>query len=104
MIDQPFRTITNRILIENINTLIVRKKNTDNCFINPINKIILNLMKNIKQLLNDNKFIKENGYEIFEKEWRNYKQSISLTVEDLISRPFLLFPFNMDDTIDGKML
>ncbi len=101
MIDQPFRTITNRILLENIYTFLVRKKNTDNTYVNNANKIILHLLKNIKQLMNDNKYIKENGYEIFETEWKNYRQPITQTSEELISRPFLLFPFNMDDTIEG---
>jgi hypothetical protein len=53
--------------------------------------------------MNENKFIKENGYEIFETEWKNYLIPISQSIDDLISRPFLLFPFNMDDTIEGNL-
>jgi hypothetical protein len=49
--------------------------------------------------MSDNKYIKENGYEIFETVWKNYH--IPVSIDDLISRPFLLFPFNMDDTIEG---
>ena len=55
---------------------------------------VLNLLK---QLITDNRYIKENGYEIFETEWKNYKQPINRIVEDLVSRPFLLFPYNIDD-------
>lgn len=102
MIDQPFRTITNRILLENLFKLIVRKNNTDHTYINTINKVLHHLLKNIKLLMCDNKFIKENAYEIFENEWKNYTQQISQTIESLVSKPFLLFPFNMDDSIEGK--
>ena len=37
-----------------------------------------------------------------ETEWKNYRIPVSQAIDDLISRPFLLFPFNMDDTIEGK--
>ena len=49
-----------------------------------------------------NKQIKENGYEFFESEWLNYKKDFNLTINSLISQPFLLVPFNLEDTISGK--
>ena len=49
-----------------------------------------------------NKYIKENGYELFEMEWSNYKKDFNSTINSIISHPFLLIPFNLEDTISGK--
>ena len=66
-----------------------------------INKIYYSYLSNIKLIILNNKYIRETGFELFELEWRNYKYEITLTVEDLISKPFLLIPFNLEDIIEG---
>lgn len=45
------------------------------------------------------KVIRDLGYELFEQEWNNYKQDITSTVQKIISTPYLLVPFNLEDTV-----
>ena len=51
-----------------------------------------------------NKFIRENGYELFELEWINYRKDFESTINLVIADPFLLVPFNLEDTISGNIL
>lgn len=67
-----------------------------------MDEIFLNLLKKIKFHLINNKLIRETGFEIFENEWVNFKSSMSIIVESLISKPYLIIPFNLEDIIEGK--
>jgi hypothetical protein len=69
-----------------------------------INKIYYTFLSNIKLIIINNKYIRETGFEHFENEWKNYKVDISVVIEDLVSKPFLLIPFNLEDTIEGKII
>jgi hypothetical protein len=107
MVEPPFRTITNRIILENLSNLIIKKTNLnfiDRNHQDVINKIYYSYLSNIKLIILNNKFIRETGFEKFESEWRNYKQPMSAIVEELISKPYLLIPFNLEDIIEGKDL
>jgi hypothetical protein len=107
MVEPPFRTITNRIILENLSTLIIKKSNInfiDRNHQDIINKIYYSYLSNIKLIIINNKFIRETGFELFEIEWKNYKQHLASTVEELISKPFLLIPFNLEDIIEGKLI
>jgi hypothetical protein len=104
MVEPPFRTITNRIILENLSNLIIKKSNMNFIIQNHqdiINKIYYSYLSNIKLIILNNKFIRETGFELFEAEWRNYKTPLTVIVEELISKPFLLIPFNLEDIIEG---
>jgi hypothetical protein len=107
MVEPPFRTITNRIILENINSLLIKENSmsfVDRNHLDIINKIYYTYLSNIKLIIINNKYIRETGFELFENEWKNYKLDISATAEDLISKPFLIIPFNLEDMIEGKFL
>jgi hypothetical protein len=91
----------------NINTLTINNNNNTLTYIdekqkNILNDIYLNLIKRIKFFIQNNRLIRDIGYEIFEKEWNNYQRDFSLTIENLISKPFLLMPYNLEDIIEGN--
>jgi hypothetical protein len=105
MVEPPFRTITNRIILENLSTLIIKKSSInfiDRNHQDIINKIYYSYLSNIKLIIINNKFIRETGFELFESEWKNYKQPLTVVIEELISKPYLLIPFNLEDIIEGK--
>jgi hypothetical protein len=104
MVEPPFRTITNRLILENLSTLIIKKSGVnfiDRNHQDIINKIYYSYLSNIKLIIINNKFIRETGFELFESEWKNYRQPLTVLVEELISKPFLLIPFNLEDIIEG---
>ena len=81
MVEPPFRMITNRLLLENIKSLII--KETDVSIIDPthleiLNKIYYSFLTNIKLTIINKKYIKETGYEHFENEWKPIKTCTSL--------------------------
>jgi hypothetical protein len=49
----------------------------------------------------NNKYIRDNGFELFENEWKNYKQNLDSVIDEMISKTFLLIPFNLEDMIEG---
>jgi hypothetical protein len=105
MVEPSFRTVTSRIILENISSFLIK----DNGFsfversqMDIINKIYYSYLSNIKLIILNNKYIRETGFELFENEWRNYRAEISVVVEELISRPYVLIPFNLEDEIEGK--
>jgi hypothetical protein len=107
MVEPPFRVITNKILFRNIKSLIVKDKKqsfVDGSQLDIINKIYYTYLSNIKLIILNNKYIRETGFELFEEEWKEYVEDISPILDDLISKPFLLIPFNLDDSIDGRNL
>ena len=66
-------------------------------------KIFKNYIMLIKKNLISNMNLKDNGYEIFEEELRNYsKNPIGVIIDNIISRPFLLIPFNLEDVVEGN--
>lgn len=88
------------MIIENIENLILHgpiDKNHLTCF----NKIYYNYVSGIKLNIMNNKHIRENGYELLELEWVNYKKDFTYTINEIISQPFLLIPYNLEDTISG---
>ena len=104
MIEPPFRTITNRLILQNVSSLIIKKNKLnliERNHLDIINKIYYSFLSNIKLTIINNKFIRETGFELFELEWRNYKQNLSIIIDELISKPFLLIPFNLEDIIEG---
>jgi hypothetical protein len=105
MVEPSFRTVTSRIILENISSFLIK----DNGFsfversqMDIINKIYYSYLSNIKLIILNNKYIRETGFELFENEWRSYRADISVVVEELISRPYVLIPFNLEDEIEGK--
>lgn len=105
MVEPSFRTITNRIIVENLLSLVVKKNDIsliERNHLDIINKIYYTYLSNIKLMILNNKYIRVTGFELFEREWKNYKQDLSEAIDLLISRPFLLIPFNLEDIIDGK--
>jgi hypothetical protein len=104
MVEPSFRTITNRIILENIFSLIAKEEGLsfiDRYQLDILNKIYYTYLSNIKLIIINNRYIRETGFELFENEWKNYNIQISSTIEDLISRPYLLIPFNLEDVIEG---
>jgi hypothetical protein len=104
MVEPPFRTITNRLILENISALLVKDEGfsfVERTQLDIINKIYYSYLSNIKLIILNNKYIRETGFELFENEWKDYKLEILQTAEDLISKPFLLIPFNLEDIIEG---
>lgn len=105
MVEPPFRTVTNRIILQNIHSLIIKDNGfsfTERHHLDIINKIYYTYLSNIKLIILNNKYIRETGFELFENEWKNYKIDITSIIEELISKPFLLIPFNLEDMIEGK--
>jgi hypothetical protein len=47
------------------------------------------------------KVIRDLGYELYEQEWNNYKQEIINIVKKIISTPYLLIPYNLEDTVQN---
>jgi hypothetical protein len=106
MVEPSFRTITNRIILENISSLIIKDEGlsfVERSQLDIINKIYYSYLSNIKLIILNNKYIRETGFELFENEWKVYKSDIFNVIEDLVSRPFLLIPFNLEDVVEGKM-
>jgi hypothetical protein len=104
MVEPPFRTITNRIILENISSLLIKDEGqsfVERNQLDIINKIYYSYLSNIKLMILNNKYIRDTGFELFEVEWKNYKINIEGVVKDLISKPFLLIPFNLEDIIEG---
>lgn len=104
-IEPPFRAITSRIILDNLASLIVTTNGQqliDQDHLNVINKFYYSYVSSIKTVLQSNKYIKVNGFELFENEWKSYTSDISPVIEGLVSRPFLLIPFNLEDVIEGK--
>lgn len=105
MVEPSFRTITTRIILENLIALIVKTDSlnyVERNHLDIINKIYYTYLSNIKLIILNNKYIRVTGYELFETEWRNYRQEISLIIDDLIAKPFLVIPFNLEDIIEGN--
>jgi len=50
----------------------------------------------------NNKYVREKGFELFENEWTNYISDIDIVIKRLISKPFLILPFNIEDVLEGK--
>jgi len=46
------------------------------------------------------KIIRDFGYEIFEEEYYLYKSDISPTLKKLVSTPYLLVPYNLEDSLN----
>jgi|LauGreDrversion4_2_1035121.scaffolds.fasta_scaffold2080551_1 hypothetical protein len=45
----------------------------------------------------------ETGYETFVEEWKNYtKKNLKMIIDDMLSRPYLLIPFNLEDVVEGR--
>ena len=59
--------------------------------------------REIKFFIQNNRLIRDIGYEIFENEWNNYQKDFSIDIENLISHPFLLIPYNLEDIVEGKI-
>jgi hypothetical protein len=107
MVEPSFRTITNRIILENISSLIIKDEGlsfVERSQLDIINKIYYSYLSNIKLIILNNKYIRETGFELFENEWKVYKGDIFEVVEDLVSRPFLLIPFNLEDVVEGRQI
>jgi len=113
-VEPTFRTITNRFIYINLKTLIINDiefkktalEKTNQIDINhkiQLDTIFLNILKRIKYFISNNKLIRETGFELFENEWRNFKSCFNTIIESLISKPYLLIPFNLEDIIEGKI-
>ena len=72
----------------------------ENTHLDLLNKIYYSFLSNIKLLILNNKYIKEAGYELFEFEWNSFKKEIESISNDLISHPYLIIPFNLEDVVE----
>lgn len=86
--------LNNRFNFEKVNVIDAHHKKF-------LDELFLNLLKRIKFYIINNKLIRETGFELFENEWRNFKSEISSIIEGLISKPYLIIPFNLEDIIEG---
>ena len=69
-----------------------------------LNNVFESYLNKIKQSLNVNKIIKDSGYVIFVEEWKNYtKKNLKMLIDEIVSRPYLLIPFNLEDVVEGKL-
>ena len=103
LIEPSFRTITNRLILLNLENLIKCDYNNlidNHCDI--LNKIYYTYISNIKMIIINNKYVREKGFELFENEWTNYISDIDIVIKRLISKPFLILPFNIEDVLEGK--
>ncbi len=82
--------------------MIIKPSIIDTNHIDYINKIYFTYISNIKMIILKNKYIREIGFELFEKEWNNYSNDVNSTLKQLISKPYLIIPFNLDDIIEGN--
>ena len=98
LVEPSFRTITIRIILANFENLV--GSSLENTHLDLLNKIYYSFLSNIKLLILNNKYIKEAGYELFEIEWNFFKKDIESVINGLISYPFLLIPFNLEDLIE----
>ena len=88
--------------MESIDYLKGDKLDDSNCEL--IDKIFKIYSNSVKNALNSNKIVREYGYEVFEEEWKNFhKNSLRNTINDIISRPYLLIPFNLEDVVEGNL-
>ena len=88
----------------NIETLVLTKPSIlDSNHIDFINKIYYTYISNIKMIILNNKYVRETGFELFENEWKNYSNDVNGVLKQLISKPFLIIPFNLEDIIEGKL-
>lgn len=111
-IDPSLRIITNRFIYLNLNNLMINNEGNNN--LNNLNimeshkgfldNIYLGLIKKIKFFIQNNRIIRDIGYEMFENEFQNYQKDFSDTIENLISNPFLLVPYNLEDIVEGKII
>jgi hypothetical protein len=112
-IEPPFRTITNRFIYTNFKNLLIRE-NQQSEIMEKVNDIDIdhkiqfdalyfNIIKKIKFLISNNRVIRETGFELFENEWKNFKSDFMMILDNLISRPYLLIPFNLEDIIEGTI-
>ena len=67
-----------------------------------LNKIYYTYICNIKMIIIKNKYVREKGFELFEIEWTNYISDINIEIKKLISKPFLILPFNIEDVLEGN--
>ena len=97
-VEPHFRTITIRLILEILGNLV-----GDSIDIDLVDNIYFNFINNLKSLINNNKNIKEVAFELFEKEWKNYcKKNNDMIINEIISGPYLLIPFNLEDIVEGK--
>jgi hypothetical protein len=101
-VEPSFRTVTIRIILVNFESLAGTK--LENTHLDLLNKIYYSFLSNIKLLILNNKYIKEAGYELFEGEWNQFRKDIDSVINNLISRPYLLIPYNLEDVVEGKKL
>ena len=99
-VEPAFRTITLRLILENLENLILQGP-IDKNHLNLFNKIYFTYVSGIKLNIMTNKTIKENGYDLLETEWLDYKKDFNSTINSIVSQPYLLIPFNLEVTITG---
>ena len=102
-IEPQFRNITVRLILETILNLEGNKIDKSNM------DLLINIFKDyilsIKKDLLFSKIIKDEGTFIFKEELKNHSSiPIEAVIESILSRPFLLIPFNLEDDIEGKVI
>ena len=45
------------------------------------------------------KIIRDVGYELFDEEWNNYISDLNRVLKSIIDTPYLLVPFNLEDSL-----
>ena len=102
-IEPAFRIITNKLILVNLSTLILKSNNfsyIQRKHVNSINDLYYYILSTMKEYIKNKKVIRDVAYEIFETEWINYKKDFTPQVKKIIETPFLLLPFNLEDTIE----
>lgn len=85
------------------NLIVIKPSILESNHIDFINKIYYTYISNIKMIILKNKYVRETGFELFEKEWSNYSNDINSILKQLISKPYLIIPFNLEDIVEGKI-
>lgn len=102
-IDPSFRALTSRIILINTSNLIIKTNAysfVQRKHLDAINKLYYSILSHLKVMIMNKKVIRDFGYELFEREWESYIVDINSVIKQLIATPYLLVPFNLEDSIE----
>jgi len=105
--DAHFRTITIRLIIENLNSLIngfykkdFNTNGNNNTLLELLNKVYYSFLSKIKLMMLNNAFIKEIAFELLTLEWKEYIKDFEVAINEIVASPYLLIPINLVDEIE----
>lgn len=97
--------LTNKLLLMTLNKILIKTTSfsyIEKNHIEKINKLYYLSLSNIKVMLQNNKMIRDKGYELFENQWNLYISSSDICnmTTKLVSTHHLLLPFNIEEIED----